>query len=341
MQETALDIEAPGAWDRDSGAGIIDALAAVGAVRNPFIDPTPGNGVRAVHLTELRTSIDAARRNCGLTNVAWTDPSIVSGVTPIKAAHITQPRAALNAAYQACSRTPPAWTDQIVPAVTPIKAVHFTELRNAVQTLGGPPPPPPPPPPGSMFGAGTWRVNSDIQPGRYFANPARGCYWERLSGLSGALSDIIANEALLFDSGQEIVDVAASDLAFAPDDDCGTWRQTPFPAPAVGTITPGRWLVGAQVPAGTYVATVPRGCYYEGVRSFGGTLNEIIANHFSSVPERITLTIGSSVVGFYTDDDCGTWMRVSGTSTRSDDSSGLDTDPATIRQNRQRHEASR
>ena len=33
MQDTALDIEASGVWDRDSGAGIIDALAAVGTVR--------------------------------------------------------------------------------------------------------------------------------------------------------------------------------------------------------------------------------------------------------------------------------------------------------------------
>ena len=32
MQSTALDIETPGAWDRDSGAGIIDALAAVSEV---------------------------------------------------------------------------------------------------------------------------------------------------------------------------------------------------------------------------------------------------------------------------------------------------------------------
>ena len=140
MQDTALDIEAPGDWDRDSGAGIVDALAAIGAVRNPFIDPTPGNGVRAVHLTGLRTSIDAARRQCGLANVSWTDPDIVSGVTPIKAVHITQPRTALDAAYRACGQMPPAWTDpQIIPGVTSVMAVHFTELRDAVQGLNGTP----------------------------------------------------------------------------------------------------------------------------------------------------------------------------------------------------------
>ena len=42
MQDTALDIEAPGAWDRDSGAGIIDALAAVANVGTiPNRPPVP------------------------------------------------------------------------------------------------------------------------------------------------------------------------------------------------------------------------------------------------------------------------------------------------------------
>ena len=37
MQDTALDIEAPGPWDRDSGAGIIDALAAVSGIGAPAV----------------------------------------------------------------------------------------------------------------------------------------------------------------------------------------------------------------------------------------------------------------------------------------------------------------
>ena len=101
---------------------------------------TTGNVARAVHLTELRTRIDAARRQCGLANVSWTDPDIVSGVTPIKAVHITQPRTALDAAYLACGRMPPSWIDpEIIPGVTSVKAVHFAELRDAVQGLNGTP----------------------------------------------------------------------------------------------------------------------------------------------------------------------------------------------------------
>ena len=108
----------------------------MGAARNPFGGPNPGGAVRAVHLTELRSRIDAARSRCGLASVSWTDPSIVPGVTAIKAAHVTQPRTALDAAYRACGRTPPSWTDpQIISGETSVEAVHFTALRDAVQAL--------------------------------------------------------------------------------------------------------------------------------------------------------------------------------------------------------------
>ena len=75
----------------------------------------------------------------------------------------------------------------------------------------------PPPTPSLLrttFGSGIWLVNEEIAPGRYFTNPASGCYWERLSDTGGSLSDILANEFISFDSGQEIVDIASSDYAF-------------------------------------------------------------------------------------------------------------------------------
>jgi hypothetical protein len=51
-----------------------------------------------------------------------------------------------------------------------------------------------PPGPRTTFGAGKYLVGSDIASGRYYTDPAGGCYWERLSGQSGSLNDIIANE---------------------------------------------------------------------------------------------------------------------------------------------------
>ena len=67
MQSTALDIETPGAWDRDSGAGIIDALAAVSevtsdlAVTVSFAQPTytaTEGGAAAPVMVHLSDALD-------------------------------------------------------------------------------------------------------------------------------------------------------------------------------------------------------------------------------------------------------------------------------------------
>ncbi len=72
---------------------------------------------------------------------------------------------------------------------------------------------------------GLWMVGEDIQPGIYRAvipDDSASCYWERLSGLSGSLDDIIANG--LGEPGEQVfVSIAASDLAFNSDG-CGTWQ---------------------------------------------------------------------------------------------------------------------
>jgi hypothetical protein len=136
MAGRALDIEAPGT-DRDSGAGIFDALGIVGRIHPLFTDSplTPGvTVIRAVHLTELRNRIDAQRQRCGLALFSWTDSPPTAGMTLIKAVHISEMRTALNDAYTACHISPlPTYTDSsIVVNSTVVKASHITELRNAV-----------------------------------------------------------------------------------------------------------------------------------------------------------------------------------------------------------------
>jgi hypothetical protein len=132
----ALDIEAAGV-DRDSGAGIFDALGSVGRAHPAFTDSplTPGvTTIRAVHLTELRNRIDAQRQRCGLSSFSWTDSPVTSAVTLIRAVHINEMRTALNDAYTACHISPlPTYTDNsIIANSTVVKASHITELRNAV-----------------------------------------------------------------------------------------------------------------------------------------------------------------------------------------------------------------
>ncbi|MDP3984934.1 MAG: cell wall-binding repeat-containing protein, partial [Acidimicrobiia bacterium] len=67
---------------------------------------------------------------------------------------------------------------------------------------------------GSEMTAGTWANNG----------PAAGefCYWERLSGFSGELADIITND---FTDTNSIVAVSITDVGFYADPDCGTWTK--------------------------------------------------------------------------------------------------------------------
>ena len=66
---------------------------------------------------------------------------------------------------------------------------------------------------------GTWRVGVDIQPGTYRTEGANSCYWERLSGFTGSLGDIITNAN---PDGPAIVTILPSDVGFMTDG-CGVW----------------------------------------------------------------------------------------------------------------------
>ena len=96
-----------------------------------------------------------------------------------------------------------------------------------------------------------------------------GCYWERLSGTTGSSSDVLANEFISFDSGQEIVDIAIADYAFKPDHECGTWSQQQLSPPS--GIPPGRWFVGSQIAAGQYETNASSGCCWERLRASAET----------------------------------------------------------------------
>jgi hypothetical protein len=160
----------------------------------------------------------------------------------------------------------------------------------------------------NSVGPGQWLVRTQIAPGRYFGSPASGCYWERQKGLSGSLSDVLANEFVGFNALQWIVDIMPTDLAFETDSDCGTWSTTPRPAPS--GIPPGVWLVGAQIQPDTYSVNAGPGCYWERLRDFTGNLSGVIDNEFVSAGGPQLVTIAPSDVGFHSDADCGIWTRI-------------------------------
>jgi hypothetical protein len=59
-----------------------------------FTDPalTVATRIKRLHLTELRTALDAGRAAIGVPALAYADVAITAAVTRVKAAHVTELR---------------------------------------------------------------------------------------------------------------------------------------------------------------------------------------------------------------------------------------------------------
>ncbi len=91
-------------------------------------DPlSAGVTVKAIHLAELRTAVNAVRAQASLSAGTYTDAASPGVV--IKAVHITQLRSQLDTAMSTLSLTTGGWTDASLTGVR-IKAVHVQEIRN-------------------------------------------------------------------------------------------------------------------------------------------------------------------------------------------------------------------
>jgi len=91
--------------------------------------------VKAAHLTELRTQVNAVRALYGLPAAAWqVDPTITAQTTFVKTEHIQELRAALDAIQDHVYED-----DTLVKNQTPIRARHFNELREQINArrVGG------------------------------------------------------------------------------------------------------------------------------------------------------------------------------------------------------------
>src|SRR5258708_2507301 len=89
-----------------------------------------GTTVKAVHLSQLRTAVDAVRSLAGLGAGSYTDAATAG--TLVKAIHVTQLRSALDPARTALGLSALVYTDNSLASVI-VKAVHFQELRNGTQ----------------------------------------------------------------------------------------------------------------------------------------------------------------------------------------------------------------
>jgi hypothetical protein len=93
--------------------------------------------IKAVHITELRTAVDAVRKlaNGGIANdFSYTDPTIAAQSSQIKRIHVIDLRNALDPARSTLGLSALSYTDVAMAAQsTLVKAVHLTELRDGVK----------------------------------------------------------------------------------------------------------------------------------------------------------------------------------------------------------------
>lgn len=161
----------------------------------------------------------------------------------------------------------------------------------------------------SSFGGGGWFVGAQIVPGRYISNtPESGCYWQRSSGFSGSLSDIVAND-FLGAAEQVVVDVLPTDVGVSFGSGCGNVASLePAELTELTSIPAGAWIVGSQMPPGVYSTAGPSSntCFFRRLSSFAGDLDSIITINSTKGPALIE--VEASDIGFSTS-GCEPWIR--------------------------------
>ena len=156
--------------------------------------------------------------------------------------------------------------------------------------------------PEPAFGPGTHVVGEDVQPGVYetgIVEGLRSCYWERLSGLSGQLEDIIANGNV---ANHDVVEIMEGDAGFGTD--CDAWYRLTERDPLLTEIPEGKWVLGSHITPGTYEAAGGDTCYWERLSGLSGTSDDIIANELPS--GQAVVEIADEDVAFNST-ECGEW----------------------------------
>lgn len=107
------------------------------AVALAFTDPTLSilaTSVKAAHVTELRTAVNALRTlNGNQAAFTFTDPTLTAGVSTAKALHLSELQVQVNAVRIALGFSAVGFTETPVAGSTTIRKSHIDELRAAVQ----------------------------------------------------------------------------------------------------------------------------------------------------------------------------------------------------------------
>ena len=89
--------------------------------------------IKSVHVTQLRTAVNAVRALASLASHPFTDLALSAGM-PVRSLHLTELRSALAAARSALGLSSLAYGESTITArATSVKASHLTELRDGVR----------------------------------------------------------------------------------------------------------------------------------------------------------------------------------------------------------------
>jgi len=122
---------------RTLGSGAPSAFTLPDAATTIVFTDTITSGspkIKAAHITELRTAVNAMRAAVGLGAATFTDPTLTVHSTRVKRLHITELRSFLDNARSLAGQLALTYTDPTITAQsTKVKAAHVNELRAALQ----------------------------------------------------------------------------------------------------------------------------------------------------------------------------------------------------------------
>ena len=192
-----------------------------------------------------------------------------------------------------------SWNAQIKQAIGEFELSSQRPAATPTQTTSGPI--------AISFGDGIHKVGFDVIAGTYRTVGQDGCYWARVSDLSGNESAIVTNDNAV---GPAIVTISPRDAGFISQG-CGIWKRIPLPkAGGSGGKThfgDGTYRFGVDVTYGTYHSAGMDGCYFATLSGFNGTDDDIVANDNASGP--VTLTLQAPLVGVVSS-GCGMWSKI-------------------------------
>jgi hypothetical protein len=155
------------------------------------------------------------------------------------------------------------------------------------------------------FADGMHIVGGDIEAGTYRTRSgSAGCYYARLAGFGGSLSETLANEDT---DAPAVVSILPTDKGFKSSG-CGTWTKDLSAITVSRTsFENGIFIVGTDIDPGTYRTNGASGCYYARLSGFTGSMDDTLANEDTDAPAIVTILPTDR--GFKSS-GCGTWTKI-------------------------------